>query len=193
MDSALAENMVFGIPLQDLPSYSQKPRISSDEETVAEKKLNRKLLIEIMNFIEEHPRTWRQGSWYVHVDPETGLEKASLRVEEVSEVNSCGSSFCFAGHVALAEGFPSPPLDNHSDWVRDSPDGGELVDEFARKRLGLNHDQADYLFDGGNSLDDLKKLVALLLANENVSISLMSDVMFSDMTLEDAIMESYAS
>lgn len=160
------ESYVYGIPLTTLPQY-RKAEPVGDKPTVVEENLNVDLLEEIYKFIEEHPRTWRQASWYATVDQETGVWKHYVRVENVEELNSCGSSFCFAGHVALHEGFPSPPVQNNHEWGRFVKEDTEyeeyeLVYEFAAKRLGLTSDQAGALFEGDNSLDDIRFMIDVL-------------------------------
>lgn len=160
------ETYVYGIPLTDLPTYRKAAPVGSKPAVYSEG-LNVDLLEEIFNFISEHPLTWRQASWYAILDKETGVWKHDLRVEDVQELNSCGTSFCFAGHVALREGFPNPPLQNNEEWGRMVLHGVddeefELVDEFAAKRLGLDSDQAGALFDGDNDLDDLRFMIDVL-------------------------------
>lgn len=121
---------------------------------------NNELLEKTMKYIEENPQTWRQESWYAWIDEDGDLVSESIDVE-VTEVNSCGSAFCFAGRAALFEGFPEPPKSNSMSWVMpigDSP-YGVMVDEFARARLGLTWDQASMLFNPSNTMEDLRKMV----------------------------------
>lgn len=154
---------VYGIPLQDLPTYRKAPLVGTKPVPMHEG-VNYKLLDEIMEFIEAHPETWHQASWFQHLDPETGDSKWHVTIEEVSERNSCGTSFCFAGHVALHEGFPSPPLDSNESWERtiDGERWPEHVDTFAMNRLGITTAQADALFDGDNTMTDLRNMVTAL-------------------------------
>lgn len=160
------ESYIYGIPLTTLPQYRKADPVG-DKPTKVEEEINFDLLEEIYSFIEEHPRTWRQASWYATVDQETGVWKHDIRIENVEELNSCGTSFCFAGHVALHEGFPSPPVQNNNEWgrfVNENTDDEEyeLVDEFAAKRLGLTEAQAGALFEGDNDLDDIRFMIDVL-------------------------------
>jgi hypothetical protein len=157
---------LFGIPLDKLPTYRRKPIVGTEPSKKAEK-INVKLLWEILEFIEAHPTTWHQQDWFKLVDRETGDVRYSSVTSEVSEQNSCGASFCFAGHVALAEGFPEPPKDDGELWTRSVIDPmwgetDEYVQDFARARLGLNSSQADVLFHESNSMKDLRNMVLVL-------------------------------
>lgn len=193
-DNTPKGEFIYGIPHEKLPSYSVKPPIGYAPTEVHDG-VNHELLDEIMEFIKIHPTQWRQSSWYMWVDPETGVEKFRVTEEEVTEKNSCGSSMCFAGHVALHEGFPSPPVGNHREWERGVIDrdanGGhyfESVDDFALKRLGLSHEQGDVLFDGGNTLKMLERIVELLHRYPNdVDCEIIRRFDLSDEELEEYI------
>lgn len=169
------KELIYGIPLKELPQYRRAEPVGT-KFVPASDEVNIELLEEILEFIKAHPKSWRQESWYKIVDTETGREKYSISVEDVSEKNSCGAAFCFAGHVALAKGFPAPPLDNDSEWTRKVifSDGEwdwrtETVSEFARKQLGLDEIQAAALFDASNEIYDLENLVNALKLNPELS------------------------
>lgn len=163
---------LYGIPLQELPKYQAKKPIGTTPVEVHDG-INYELLDEIMSFISHHPETWRQTSWYAHVDRKSGVYKPYAIVEEVTDANVCGTSFCFAGHVAIHEGFAPPPDQNIGGWYRDVvySDGDhrtEEASEFARKVLGLTWAQADALFEADNTLEDLEKIVKILHLMPNV-------------------------
>lgn len=158
----------YGIPFVELPRYKVKPPVGN--APVAKRDtINYELMDEIFEFIKAHPGTWRQESWYKYVDPKDGLPKYIVKEEDVTEANSCGTSFCFAGHVAIHEGFPSPPKNADSWWNRkvlvDSDFGphteSEEASEFAEKVLGLRPDQADVLFGPNNTIEDLGNIIAI--------------------------------
>lgn len=110
------------------------------------------LLRQTLAYIEAHPEEWNQAHWH------------------------CGTAACFAGRAALLAG---------GNWVNDksscvvvAPDdppsdvfmvrGGEghvLVEDRAKRVLGLTEEQADRLFAGGNNLDDLRSRVAELIGS----------------------------
>lgn len=163
---------IYGIPLQKLPEYSVKKPIGN-KEVQRRETIDFELLDSVLDFIKVHPSTWRQESWYKIVDTKSG--EVSIRTEEevVTEVNSCGAAFCFAGHVALREGFPNPPKTNHESWNRIVLDSTgdtyrQEASEFAEAVLGLSWSQADVLFEGDNSLEDLEEIVEGLHLNPRI-------------------------
>ena len=160
----------FGIPLAELPKYQVAEPIGNKPVEPREG-IDYKLLDDMLEFIETHPRTWKQASWFSTVDTQDGSEKWITKIETVEELNSCGSSFCLAGHVALRTGFPAPPLKNSQDWERkvDGQMYPEGVDDFAQKILGVSEDQGGELFDGDNELIDLKRMVILLKINPEIA------------------------
>lgn len=112
--------------------------------------INVPLLKETLAYIEAHPEEWDQSKW------------------------RCGTGACFAGHAAILHG---------AKWRNLAPDdmriiapGGEVryVDSYAREALGLkaevyvDHDgDTEFgveLFDGHNTLDDLRRIVGELCA-----------------------------
>ena len=173
----VTENFKFGIPLVELPKYQFAEPVGT---TPVQRKehVDYTLLDSMIQFIEEHPRTWRQASWFQTVDTETGEEKYVGRIETVEELNSCGSSFCLAGHVALRTGFPAPPLKNDKEWEREVDDQlyPEGVAVFAAKQLGISNGQAEELFEGNNELIDLKRMSILLKLDPTISQYMLSDV-----------------
>lgn len=153
---------LFGIPLDKLPKYRREPLIGT-KRIERRATVDVKLLFEILEFIEAHPTTWKQEDWFKIVDRQSGDVKFVSETSEVSEVNSCGASFCFAGHVALATGFPEPPKDDNESWTREVENGwDEYVQDYAAKRIGLSENNADVLFHETNSMLDLRHMVTLI-------------------------------
>lgn len=128
--------------------------------------LNVELLQDTMKHIKENPQTWNQNVWFVHLD-ENG-HRAELAVTvEMTEVNSCNTAFCFAGHAALKSGFPAPPQ-NGLSWYG-AVDGEHYeASDYARQKLGISWTQADILFNGQNTMEDLEVLVDALIENPNI-------------------------
>lgn len=147
-----------------------KPTIGTTP-TIVNDGLNVELLQKTLQFIKENPRTWVQTDWFLILDSDTKELVPHLVDIEVEEINSCGTAFCFAGHAALMEGFPAPPKSNFSEWRRlpEGADYPETASDFARKRLGLDWNQADILFHPGNSMEDLQILVDALIENPDIS------------------------
>lgn len=165
---------LFGVPLVDLPKYTTAPPIGNRDVKRADF-VNFALLDEILAYVQNHPDQWNQDDWFKIVDLETGSIRYEKEEVIVKEVNSCGAAMCFAGHAALRMGFPAPPKDNGKIWtraVKDPEDGYEYDEEvftFAQNVLGLTSSQADALFAGANTLDDLQNIVEALHLNPKLS------------------------
>lgn len=163
----------FGIPYNDLPHYKVKPSVGNVPVSIPQE-INYELLDEILAFVKAHPQTWRQESWYKYVDSKDGTPKYFVTEEEVTETNSCGAAFCFAGHVAIREGFPAPPKDSDTWWSRKVYDEthdqtySEEASDFARKILGLRSDQADVLFAPNNTIEDLEDIIEIFKTDPSV-------------------------
>lgn len=156
---------LFGIPFVDLPKFAQVPEVGTE---VVEHRgdIDHEALDDVMDFIRKHPQTWRQESWFKTVDRETGEAEYYVQVEDVELVNSCGASFCFAGHAAIRAGFPAPKIGNN-EWTRKVIDESgfqwdEEVSDFAENILGLDHGQAEALFHQDNTIEDLEVIVKVL-------------------------------
>lgn len=132
---------------------------------------NVELLRETMDYIKNNPQKWRQDSWYAWVNEAGQIEYGVISLD-MEEVNSCGSAFCFAGHAALKSGFPAPPRENHRQWTKAEEVDGYTqnvhVDEFAREKLGLTWEQAEVLFSGDNTLEDLEKIVDAIIDDPEI-------------------------
>jgi hypothetical protein len=94
---------------------------------------------------------WRQGSyiwpakhrhdWYL-----SRLHEATVDREQLEK--HCGTAYCIAGYVGqlLEPGYAS-----------ESAHRGVHVFAFAANALGLTEDQADSLFDGSNTIEDVRQ------------------------------------
>lgn len=186
------EVFLYGIPYDNLPTYAKASPVGDKVVEKAEE-INFKLLDEILEFIKVHPTVWKQAAWFAHVDKKTGSTRFYVKEEEVTDANSCGTSFCFAGHVAIASGFPAPPKSNNIAWARlvvtEEGSWTEDVSEFAQNVLGLDYDQADALFDGANDLGNLEWIVAVLHRKPNASGDVMS--FYKDSISVDDLIERY--
>lgn len=194
-DSTVTE-YIGGLPYVELPKYRTAEPVG-DVEIDLHDGINFELLDEILSFIKAHPLTWQQDSWYRTMDLKTGDIRYFSQEEIVEDVNSCGTAFCFAGHVAIHEGFPAPPL-NGDAWYRQVKSTNsswgtytEEVNEFAQKRLGLSYNQADALFSGHNSLDDLKNMVTLLHYDPSIDGDEMEEVTWYAKDQDLSILEAH--
>lgn len=132
---------------------------------------NPKLLRQVMAYIEQNPSDWKQGLWWAP--------------RKDSDGHTCGSSGCFAGWaVALSGGKYAPGIeaviaDEKDDWTfsRNMQDlDGEWrhvsltsVSGRAARVLGLTGDDDDILFDGSNTLQDLRRYVDNLCAGRDIN------------------------
>lgn len=195
--SNVEKNFIFGIPLVDLPTYRVAPPVEN-KFIPAHDGVNLPLLNEILKHIQTHPTQWMQDAWYKIVDLDTGDVRYETEEQIVEEQNSCGAAFCFAGHVALREGFPSPPKDNNSEWdrwvatengyfstTRQERGRHEDVSEFAERRLGVSASVADVLFNGDNDLETLEDVVLALNLNPNLSGYDLRDIRDRNIGLEE--------
>lgn len=179
MTTGTAENqnerreLIFGIPLVDLPTYKSAPDVGTRKIRRADF-INFPLLDEILAYVKAHPMQWNQDDWFKIVDLETGDVRYESEKVIVQEINSCGAAMCFAGHAALRMGFPAPPKNNGQSWSRkvDSDDDwadSESVETFARNVLGLTAGQGEALFAGNNTLQDLEDIIEALRIKPNIA------------------------
>lgn len=106
---------------------------------------NLPLLRKVLDHIDAHPDEWRQSVYGVQ-----------------TEESTCGTAFCIAGHAAVMAG--AEPIwhgDGGMTGVTD-PEGGGWVEvlDFAVGALGLTYAEATYLFDGGNTRDEVQEYAA---------------------------------
>jgi hypothetical protein len=112
--------------------------------------INVELLASVLAYIERHPQEHKQQNW-----GERGT--------------SCGTTFCFAGTAALMDGatllWGKESAANSRELLYGVMDySGQVtsVEKYARHELGLTTDEADTLFGGYISLDDIRSYVAML-------------------------------
>jgi hypothetical protein len=104
-----------------------------------------------LEFVTAHPDRWKQDAWYV-------LPTSSTVETEPGTDWTCGTTACLAGWTALhADLVPVSAPGHHPDgvYVRDGDGHDWLVDDAAVDLLRLGPDEAELLFDGGNTLRDL--------------------------------------
>lgn len=122
---------------------------------------NIELLNKTLDHIKAHPETWKQSWW-------------------VTPTITCGTAYCFAGHAVVLAGyavsnncevdFDTLPEDVRAricDEVYPSDDGDRTMVDVAHTAAGLLDIEGFYtprqhLFDAGNSLPDLERMVAEL-------------------------------
>ena len=73
----------------------------------------------------------------------------------------CGTTYCIAGKECLSLGY-APSSHNTSFVV--APDGiSAPVSYIARKSLGIDVEDAERLFDGGNDIDDIRRIIGQII------------------------------
>lgn len=103
--------------------------------------VNAALLRQTLDYIKAHPKEWDQEVW--------------------RQVTSCGTVACFAGWACALNGDRFNP----DDWefvITDESGVSSPIEDRAREILGLAIGEADWLFDGGNTLYDLEQIVETL-------------------------------
>lgn len=109
----------------------------------------------VMTHILDHPEEWDQSNW-------------------------CGTTMCFAGHVAMRNGCKAAVVSQLNEfgatewrqvelgsqtfivrdhYVHDPLHKRVSVREYSRDMLGLEDDEADLLFSGSNGIEDLQHIV----------------------------------
>ncbi len=79
----------------------------------------------------------------------------------------CGTVCCVAGKTALLNGW-KPEFENGADYTIIFAKGGRTwpVDDIAQDVLGLTDEEADDLFEGVNSVEQIERLIDLIVAGE---------------------------
>lgn len=114
--------------------------------------INIPLLRKTVEWVEEQdtlsPRTnpervWNQRTWY-----------ESIALGDIFGLGwSCGTAMCFAGKVAIEAGW-EPVGQSHVKR-------GEVlmhIDDAARLELGISENDSEYLFEGDNTAEDIRRI-----------------------------------
>jgi hypothetical protein len=133
--------------------------------------LARAILTLIEDEVAAGMSAWDQSVWFRvenHIHPDTD---AWIQANETLP-HGCGTSGCFAGHAVFTQGAKLSRCefdmgatgDRWFSWGEvKRPDGRiEAVQKWAAELLELDEEQADTLFNGSNSLEDLRRMVAAL-------------------------------
>lgn len=117
------------------------------------------------------PSEWDQESWF---QLPRELEEAEFApMDEVPDlVLGCGTACCLAGKVSWdAGGRPLLKKSHFDDFSYFStsivafPDGSQApVNTFAQDHLGLSDEEADVLFSGSNTIEDLRVLIPAIIS-----------------------------
>lgn len=127
--------------------------------------VNVPLLRKAVEWVEEqdklavsgHRSEWAQDQWMAYrtddgllVDGVFVDDATKAELHRLAERGECGTAYCVAGYVGQL-------LDESYKYTW-SPDGLPAVDDFAERALGLTTNQADLLFGGVNTADDVRRI-----------------------------------
>lgn len=119
---------------------------------------NLPLLRKILTHIDEHPEEWFQGSWRLDwrgISPSWHHE-LRRQAPHLVRIPQCGTSFCIAGHALAMTGELGP------DGMGMPSSGG--WGESARQVLGLTTYEADKLFWGGRTRQEIQEIAQEIAA-----------------------------
>lgn len=102
-------------------------------------------------------RVWAQDYWIIPSE-EAYPSSAEINRGEcigTEERNFCGTCYCLAGNIAAQDGYRV-----YAGGMARNPETNETVDPetYAREKLGINYDEAERLFDGENSAEDIRRI-----------------------------------
>lgn len=115
-------------------------------------KPNAELAARIRAEITERPDHYNQGAWFSGADV--------LRPDEdLNAPTHCGTTLCVAGYAAHFTGHTLLP-----SGITYRPDTNQrgFVDQVARRELGLNEDDADWLLHPARTRDEVLAALAQL-------------------------------
>lgn len=121
---------------------------------------NAPLLYQTLGFLETHPEYWDQGNW---ASIPYGQES-----EKAVDPFKCEAKGCFAGWAAIFSGALWSP-DGSSAVSQDGTVIGS-IDEYARDALGLNEYQSNRLFNGSNTIADMKQVIKEIVTPPKASV-----------------------
>lgn len=108
----------------------------------------------VLDYIEKHPEEWYQGSW--------------------GHRTACGTAGCIAYHVGRHDGAEIKWQD-FSDalgpYFAIGRIGGEGASTYAQRSLGLSDEQAEELFGGANTMQDLRDMRDALAADPDADLT----------------------
>ncbi len=110
------------------------------------------------------PSEWDQGHWAIQ------------RPDGTPIAASCATACCIAGKTVAALGGRFLLDDVYDRGYQTATEAelpsGDVVDveDFARLHLGLDYEQAEALFDGDNTIHDVRRIITALLADPDAQV-----------------------
>jgi hypothetical protein len=135
----------------------------------------RDLLIAVRDIVAEHPERWNQRQWVgnVFTSPSGGkvedlapFAMSPLPEEPLNEDNPvCGTRACVAGWAAILGSPPGTVIDGNGDMMIPGEINDDIMSAMRRARdvLGLDENQADYLFDAYRTHQEVLDALGALL------------------------------
>lgn len=123
--------------------------------------INAPELLRVLAHVEANQEVWRQRDWRIDL--------------KLIDKDRCGTAYCFAGWKCQLDGVTWKfDADSVCAELIVLPDGSTTDAEmYAAKAFGIEHtrdeDGVIPLFAEGNTLDDLKRIVAELVAEAEVA------------------------
>lgn len=108
---------------------------------------------------------WLAGKYF----PAGTVEAYGTGLRKTLAANVCGTTGCVAGNVVVL----SLPAKAKYDYTTDMitfPDGREQdVLEYAQDKLDLTYEEANWLFEAGRSLEEVKRALQAIIDGDRVS------------------------
>lgn len=118
-------------------------------------------LLRVLAHVEANQEFWRQSEWRVDL--------------RLVDKDRCGTAYCFAGWKCQLDGVVWRHDADYPDSDLIVLPNGRIIDAegYASEALGVEHTRGEDgvipLFAEGNTLDDLKRIVAELVAEAEVA------------------------
>jgi hypothetical protein len=126
--------------------------IETQTEPPYKTKANKRRILNILNYIKEHPNEWNQTLWVDDQPCRTRFCFAGFAIQRSKKYKFIRlSTGDFSSDVMRVGEKDRPGNELGKDWWRPAQIGQEI--------LGLNEQEADNLFSGGNKLDDLETVI----------------------------------
>lgn len=127
----------------------------------------------IIALLKEHPERHKQDSYAVYVG------ETPPAMDQMNAMLDCGSAFCIAGAAVVRAGkgvrWILEWIDSNRWYAIDTatitdPKGYTMsIWQAARVILGLSSGEADELFNGGNTMEDIERIRASLRVTEGTA------------------------
>lgn len=166
----MTENIIIAdwVPVSDFPDEWTPPTLAAF----------------IAGIIRGDARWWNQGTWFGdaitvnrsgvgYLAGDDRIAPEVVREQLKRGEWTCGTTGCVAGWAAILTAPKGSVIDPVSDRIINLTilgDRGTFADDLGREALGLNGDEADYLFDGCRSKDEVLTVLDAIADGEDWNI-----------------------